>query len=81
MQNNSVVLREEARHYIAASDSDLSAMLKAVGKDSLEELFEHIPSAVKFTETLNLADELEYVELKEKLAEISKRNRILERAP
>lgn len=76
MQNNSVALREEARHYIAASDSDLSAMLKAVGKDSLEELFEHIPSAVKFTESLNLADELEYVELKEKLAEISKRNRI-----
>ena len=43
-------------------------MLKAVGKDSLEELFEHIPSAVKFTESLNLADELEYVELKEKFS-------------
>ena len=65
MQNNSVVLREDARHYIAASDSDIAAMLKAVGKDSLEELFEHIPSAVKFTESLNLPDELEYVELKE----------------
>lgn len=76
MQNNSVVLREDARHYIAASDSDLTAMLKAVGKDSLEELFEHIPNAVKFTESLNLPDELEYVDLKERLAELSKRNRI-----
>lgn len=76
MQNNSFVLREDARHYIAASDGDLTAMLEAVGKDSLEELFEHIPSAVKFTESLNLPDELEYVDLKERLAELSKKNRI-----
>ena len=46
MQNNSFALREDARHYIAASDSDLTDMLKAVGKASLEELFEHIPSTV-----------------------------------
>ncbi len=76
MQNNFVVHREGARHYVAASDSDLTAMLKAVGKDSLEELFEHIPSALKFAGSLNLPDELEYEDLKEKLAEISKRNRI-----
>lgn len=76
MQNNSFALREDARHYIAASDSDLTDMLKAVGKASLEELFEHIPSTVKFTESLNLPDELEYFDLKERLVEISERNRI-----
>jgi hypothetical protein len=41
--------REDARHYIPASESDLRAMLNAVGKERLEDLFDHIPSEVLFT--------------------------------
>ena len=46
MQNTSVDQREHARHYISASDADIDAMLKTVGKASLSELFDHIPEDV-----------------------------------
>ena len=54
MQKTSTDLREYSRHYIPASDSDIQEMLRAVGKKSLEELFDHIPTEVKFEETVPL---------------------------
>ena len=48
MQNTSADLREQARHYIPASDADIDAMLETVGKLSLGELFSHIPEDLKF---------------------------------
>ncbi len=68
--------REFARHYIPASDSDIRAMLDAVGKERLDDLFDHIPSDVRFAEPADLPEELEYEVLKERLAEIASKNRI-----
>lgn len=76
MQNTSTDLREHARHYIPASDSDIKEMLEFVGKKSLEELFDHIPSEVKFEDDLPLPEELNYDELYPRLKEISKMNRV-----
>ena len=76
MQNTSVDQREHARHYIPASDADIDAMLKTVGKASLDELFSHIPADVKFEDGVTLPEELGYDDLYTRLEEISKMNRI-----
>ncbi len=76
MQNASVDLREQARHYIPASSSDIAAMLEVVGKPSLEALFDHIPAEVCFTGGIALPEELEYEVLYERLAAISQKNRV-----
>jgi glycine dehydrogenase len=75
MQNTSVDLREHARHYIPASDADIDAMLKTVGKASLSELFDHIPADVKFEDGGALPEELAYDDLYTRLEQISKMNR------
>ena len=76
MQNSSANHRESARHYIAASEADLTEMLAAIGQPSLEALFEHIPEAVRFPEAPDLPAELDYDALKTELAAIAERNRI-----
>lgn len=68
--------RELARHYIPASDADIRAMLDAVGKERLDDLFDHIPAEVRFAEPPELPEELGYEALKERLAEIASKNRI-----
>ena len=76
MQKTSADLREHARHYIPASEAEIEAMLEAVGKDSMEALFDHIPAAVKFADGIDLPDELDYEALKTELEAISNKNRI-----
>lgn len=76
MQNTSADLREHARHYIPASDADIAAMLKAVGKASLADLFDHIPAEVQFSDGGALPEELAYDDLTTRLEAISKMNRI-----
>ncbi|WP_269524462.1 aminomethyl-transferring glycine dehydrogenase subunit GcvPB [Coraliomargarita parva] len=68
--------REHARHYIPASEEDIRAMLDAVGKPSLDSLFDHIPGAVRFNGAPELPDELDYEGLKTTLAGIAAKNRI-----
>ena len=75
MQNPSADLREHARHYIPASEADISAMLDAVGHSSLEGLFSHIPTDVQFQGDSALPEELAYDALTTRLEEISKMNR------
>ena len=57
MQNSSVELREQARHYIPASDMDIQAMLDAVGKSSLDALYDHIPAEVRFLDGIDLPED------------------------
>jgi glycine dehydrogenase len=76
MQNTSANHRENARHYIAASNEDLSEMLADIGHPSLESLFDHIPPEVLFKDAPDLPDELDYEALGTKLAAIADRNRI-----
>lgn len=68
--------REFARHYIPASETDIRAMLDAVGKTRLDDLFDHIPAEVRFAQPADLPEELEYQALKERLAGIASKNRI-----
>lgn len=74
--NTAAERREKARHYISASDSDIAEMLSAIGKSSLGDLFDHIPSEVLFQSAPELPDELDYEVLKERLAMIASKNRI-----
>ncbi|MCH2073329.1 MAG: aminomethyl-transferring glycine dehydrogenase subunit GcvPB [Puniceicoccaceae bacterium] len=76
MPNTLADQREHARHYIPASETDIRAMLGVVGKERLDDLFDHIPEDVRFAEAANLPEELNYDELKAKLTEIASNNRI-----
>ena len=75
MQTATIDFRETARHYIPASHSDIEEMLGAIGKKSLEELFEHIPAEVKFKDSLPLPEEVAHDKLYSRLEEISEMNR------
>ena len=68
--------REQARHYIPASDDDIRQMLKSVGKQSFKDLYDHIADDVRFADAPDLPEELEYEALKERLSEIASMNRI-----
>ncbi|PXA05574.1 glycine dehydrogenase [Coraliomargarita sinensis] len=75
MEPSTTDFREQARHYIPASEQDITAMLNAVGKPDLDALFGHIPAAVRFQELPDLPEELPYEQLSEELERISHKNR------
>ena len=54
MPNTLADQREHARHYIPASETDIRAMLGVIGKERLDDLFDHIPEDVLFAEALSL---------------------------
>lgn len=68
--------RESARHYIPASDADIKAMLEAVGKRDLRELYDHLPAAALRQGQLPLPEELDYRQTQERMASIAAKNRI-----
>ena len=69
--------RETSRHYISASDEDLSAMLQKVGLSRLSDLYSHLPPKKIFTEALSLPEELPYLEAAAELENISKKTNLL----
>jgi glycine dehydrogenase len=52
-------MRENARHYIPASEEELYSMLEAIGKSKLADLFDSIPKADQFKAPLPLPAELD----------------------
>lgn len=66
--------RENARHYIPASDADLAAMLKTVGLTKLEDLFAHLPPEIRMKAPLPLPIELSYDALQDHLVTVAGRN-------
>lgn len=68
--------RELKRHYICSTEQEIQEMLQTINKNSLENLFDHIDSTVKFDKTINPTKEYEYYELKENMEEISAKNKI-----
>jgi len=68
--------RELNPHYIAASEAEIAAMLETIGADSLEELFAHLPEAVRFAEPPKLPEELGYRDLQRRLLELAEKNRV-----
>jgi glycine dehydrogenase len=68
-------LREQARHYIPATDAELDAMLAAIGKQDFAALFESIPLADQFDGPLSLPEELDAEQTRERIRAIAARNR------
>ncbi len=69
--------REKARHYIPASQEDISAMLKTSGLSSLKELFKHIPSPVLFADGPEVPAELDYSQAAARLQGLADKNHAL----
>lgn len=66
--------RESARHYIPASDSDITEMLKTIGASSLKDLFSHIPEEAFFGDLPAVPEELDYDAAMAHLEALSKKN-------
>ena len=68
--------RELNRHYISASERDISNMLKSLNLNELEDLFSHINKEVFFDSPLGIGEEFGHHELTEHLLQISKKNKV-----
>ena len=68
--------RETSRHYISADDKDIADMLNYIGLEDLDDLFSHIPSDIKFVNSPDIPDELNYDSTVEKLFQISKKTKL-----
>lgn len=69
--------RENARHYVSASDEDINEMLAKVGNCELKDLFAHLPDTIKFPKNRMLPDELTYEDASQRLFEISRKTNLL----
>lgn len=69
--------RELNRHYIAAGDLDIAEMLKTVGVSEMADLYAHIPEHSRFASAPGLPEELDYLELAQRLQSIAGNNRVL----
>lgn len=70
--------RELARHFIPASEAEINDMLRTIGLERLEQLYDHIPSHSRFAQPLPLPEELSYTELQERLQTIANQNTVRE---
>jgi len=68
--------RELTRHYVSASEEDVKSMLETVGVEKLEDLFSHVPGEVKFSEPLELPEELSYQNLQASLHGMSEQTKL-----
>ena len=60
--------------YISLTDADREAMLAAIGVDTVDALFEDIPSGVRFDRELDVAPALSEAELQRHLEELAAKN-------
>ena len=68
--------RELARHYVSASEEDVKSMLETVGVEKLDDLFSHVPGEVRFSEPLELPEELSYQDLQSSLHGMSEQTKL-----
>ncbi len=69
--------REFERHYVSASQEDISAMLNAIGLNKESDLFHHISKGVMFNAgNLDLPDELDYGEAIDELTNLSEKTNL-----
>lgn len=66
--------RETSRHYIAAGEDEIRAMLKMVGAEGFNDLYRHIPSSCRFDSAPDLPEEMDYDELLAHLESLAERN-------
>src|SRR5688572_27003200 len=60
--------------YTSATDADREAMLEAIGKGSIDELFASVPEELRLTRPLDLPDGLPEAEVYGRLRELAARN-------
>ena len=60
--------------YLSLTDADRNAMLAAIGVDSIEQLFEQVPEAVRFRRELDVPQALSEAALMGHLEELASRN-------
>ena len=68
--------RERRRHYIGAGEEDIRQMLDFLGIARIEDLYSHIPVAVRFKDAPAIPEELGYEELERHLQDLAGRNRL-----
>jgi glycine dehydrogenase len=68
--------RELTKYYISATEQELADMLSTIGLNKMENLFDHIPSSVKFEKTPFVTEGLSYENLVTHMEELSKKNNI-----
>ncbi|WP_040212751.1 aminomethyl-transferring glycine dehydrogenase subunit GcvPA [Clostridium polynesiense] len=64
--------------YMPNTENDKKEMLKAIGVDSVEELFRDIPKDVKLNRELNLPDSYSEIEVRRAMGEMAKKNKSTE---
>jgi glycine dehydrogenase len=74
--NPQVLPRELRRHYIGASDAEISELLASLGLKSFEDLFAHVPREVRTSGAPNLPEELSYEDLLKHMDELAKKNKV-----
>ncbi|MHC4941444.1 MAG: aminomethyl-transferring glycine dehydrogenase subunit GcvPA [Planctomycetota bacterium] len=67
--------------FIQNTDSDQAEMLKVIGLNGLEELFDGIPQSIRFKGDLNLPEGLSEMEVRERIATLGARNQPLQGKP
>lgn len=67
--------RELKRHYISASEKDLSEMLSTLGLNKLDELYRHVPGEIRMNGA-RIPDELSYEALLDHMDELAKKNKV-----
>ncbi|MFH1902089.1 MAG: aminomethyl-transferring glycine dehydrogenase subunit GcvPA [Candidatus Omnitrophota bacterium] len=60
--------------YILNTEKDIEEMLEAIGVNSVEDLYSHLPSEIRLKEPLNLPQGLSEMEVKKVVEAISKKN-------
>lgn len=68
--------RELAKHYITASEAELSDMLAELKLTDFSEVFSHIPNEIKFKNEMKLENAMDYEALADYIWNISKKNNI-----
>lgn len=70
-----ILPRELNRHYIAATEKEISAMLDRIGVRSLADLYAHLPAEARFQTPPALPAELSYEGLQQRLVALAQSNR------
>ena len=60
--------------YVPHGPADIAAMLEAVGRDSIEDLFSHLPADVRLQRALDLPDGLSEQEVRDEFRRLAARN-------
>ncbi len=76
--NPEALPRETLRHYISASEDDITAMMEKVGIRQLSDLYAHIPEDCCFKSEPDLPAELSYAALQDALTQLAAENNICE---